>query len=233
MCVDRGSFGGQVTSTDNAAGITHVSCVDRGSFGGQVTSTDNAAGAPRSARAGVRRAAGAVAATLVRPDPSTMGRPHSVQSLWGNYLSSGKVPLGQKSAPAPRRRSRMHGSGTPIRHARFGRTGVGRREIFGFSCTSTLARPRGPRARQAGGWRGVVILTPRAGDSGPRARPPQAHSAPTVRTDSVFGVGAARPNRNGNPRRSRPQAAPGAPLSRTGDSFSSFCILAGALDRLA
>jgi hypothetical protein len=24
---------------------------------------------------------------------------HSVQSLWGNYLSSGKVPLGQKSAP--------------------------------------------------------------------------------------------------------------------------------------
>jgi hypothetical protein len=25
--------------------------------------------------------------------------PHSVQSLWGNYLSSGKVPLGQKSAP--------------------------------------------------------------------------------------------------------------------------------------
>ena len=27
------------------------------------------------------------------------GSPHSVQSLWGNYLSSGKVPLGQKSAP--------------------------------------------------------------------------------------------------------------------------------------
>ncbi len=25
--------------------------------------------------------------------------PHSVQSLWGNYLSSGKVPLGEKSAP--------------------------------------------------------------------------------------------------------------------------------------
>ena len=45
----------------------------------------------------------------------------------------------------------------------------------------------------------------------------------------------ARPNRIGTgvSDRSRPQAAPGAPLSRTGDSFSSFWMLAGALDRLA
>ena len=45
----------------------------------------------------------------------------------------------------------------------------------------------------------------------------------------------ARPYRIGTgvSDRSRAQAAPGAPLSRTGDSFSSFCMLAGALDRLA
>jgi hypothetical protein len=45
----------------------------------------------------------------------------------------------------------------------------------------------------------------------------------------------ARPNRIGTgvSDRSRAQAAPGAPLSRTGDSFSSFWMLAGALDRLA
>jgi hypothetical protein len=39
-------------------------------------------------------------------------------------------------------------------HETFGlHYGVGRREIFGFSCTSTLVRPRGPRARvrRAGG----------------------------------------------------------------------------------
>ena len=45
----------------------------------------------------------------------------------------------------------------------------------------------------------------------------------------------ARPYRIGTgvSDRSRAQAAPGAPLSRTGDSFSSFWMLAGALDRLA
>ena len=114
------------------------------------------------------------------------------------------------------------------------------RNIRPFLGRRVHARPTSAPARQAATARavgGVVNAKRPAQDSGPRAR---RHSAPTVRTDtltvrtdSVFGVGAARPNRNGNPRRSRPQAAPGAPLSRTGDSFSSFCILAGALDRLA
>jgi hypothetical protein len=38
---------------------------------------------------------------------------HSVQSLWGNYLSSGKVPLGQKSAPTCSCHTCSRSSGLP------------------------------------------------------------------------------------------------------------------------